>query len=285
MKYLILLTCIFITNSIFTQNNTDVSLFIKKSPNKKQLTEVFSETGDMYKTLGHHGPAIENEFLAFRLYFNYKTAIDIYSKAKANMELAGARWYTTPEQQANGWGADYYKVGNTVGLGGIRLWDGEKVLTLDPVSKRTARVVKEANVSYLEMLSYDVPYKDRTVDILVKVTVFSGIRKAKVEVIALSDEDVQFVTGVNYHEGMTTSWEDNYLLTWGVHPEDVAAEKVEIGGAILFNPDDFVDRKDDGTQKLLISKPLRKLEYWITSANEREEEINSFERFTEHMED
>jgi hypothetical protein len=135
------------------------------------------------------------------------------------------------------------------------------------------------------MLSYDVPYKDRTVDILVKVTVFSGIRKAKVEVIALSDEDVQFVTGVNYHEGMTTSWEDNYLLTWGVHPEDVAAEKVEIGGAILFNPDDFVDRKDDGTQKLLISKPLRKLEYWITSANEREEEINSFERFTEHMED
>jgi len=282
MKYLILLTCIFITNSSYTQNKTDVSLFIKKSP-EKQLTEVFSETGDMYKTLGHHGPAIENEFLAFRLYFNYKMAIDIYSKASANMELAEAKWYTTPEQQMNGWGADYYKVGNTVGLGGIRLWDGEKVLTLDPVSQRSARVVKEANVSFLEMLSHDVPYMDRTVDILVRLTVFSGHRKAKVEVIALSDEDVQFVTGLNYHDGLKTSWENNYLLTWGVHPEDVAAEKVEIGGAILFNPDDFVDRIDDGKQQLLISKPLRKLEYWITSANERETEINSLESFTQHV--
>lgn len=43
-------------------------------------------------------------------------------------------------------GADYYKVGPTVGLGGIRLWDGENVLPLDPVSKRTARVVKEGSI-------------------------------------------------------------------------------------------------------------------------------------------
>ena len=53
-------------------------------------------------------------------------------------------------------------------------------------------------VSFIEMLSKDVPYKDRKVDILVRVTVYSGIRKAKVEAIALSDENVQFVTGLNY---------------------------------------------------------------------------------------
>jgi len=149
-----------------------------------------------------------------------------------------------------------YQAGETVGLGGIRLWDGEKVVNLNPVSERSARVVKEGMVSFIEMLSKDVPYKNRKVDILVRVTVYSGIRKAKVEAMALSDENVQFVTGINYFEGQKTSWEDNYLLVWGEHPEDVAAEKVELGAAITFNPDDFVERTDDGQQKLLISKHL-----------------------------
>ena len=58
------------------------------------------------------------------------------------MELVKTKWYTSPEQQKQGWGADYYKVGETIGLGGVRLWDGEKVLHLNPVSERIARVVQ-----------------------------------------------------------------------------------------------------------------------------------------------
>ncbi len=277
-----LLLVILITSFVYSQNRTDVSLFMKKLL-EKQLSEVYSESGDMYKTLGHHGPAIENEFLAFRIYFNYKAAIDVYSKTRPGMELAQAKWYTTPEQQKQGWGADYYKVGETVGLGGVRLWDGEKVQYLDPVSERYARIVKEGGVSFIEMISKGVPFKERKVDILVRLTVYSGIREAKVEAIALSDENVQFVTGLNYHEGQQTIWEDNYLLTWGEHPEDVAAEKVEVGGAIWFNSDDFVNRTDDGLQKLLISKPAKRIEYWISSANAREAELNNFKIFNNHI--
>jgi hypothetical protein len=266
----------------YAQNKTDISLFMKEFPDE-QLEEVISETGDMFKVLGHHGPAIENEFLGFRLYFNYKAAIDIYSKARPGLELARAKWYPTAEQQKQGWGADYYKVAETIGLGGIRLWDGEKVVNLDPVSQRSARVVKEGMVSFLELLSEDVPYQNRKVDVLVRLTVYSGIRNAKIEAFALSDEDVRFVTGINYFEAQKTVWDDNYLLTWGEHPEDVAAEKVEVGAAIIFNPDDFEHRKDDGQQKLLISKLTKILEYWISSANARETELNSFEKFKDYV--
>jgi len=284
MRYLILLVFAVITGVAQSQNMTDISLYMKKEKPEKQLSEVVSESGDMYKTLGHHGPAIENEYLGFRLYFNYKAAIDIYSKPNRSLELAKSKWYTTPEQQKNGWGADYYKVGETIGLGGIRLWDGEKVVNLNPVSSRSARVVKEGTVSFLEMLSKDVPYKGSEVDILVRVTVYSGLRKAKVEATALTEEDVQFVTGINYFEGQKTDWTDNYLLTWGEHPEDVAAEKVDLGAAITFNPQDFVQKMDDGQQKLLISKPTKTLECWITSANSKEEKINNFKIFKEHVE-
>jgi len=266
----------------YAQNKTDISLFMKEFPDE-QLKEVISETGDMFKVLGHHGPAIENEFLGFRLYFNYKAAIDIYSKARPGLELARAKWYPTAEQQKQGWGADYYKVAETIGLGGIRLWDGEKVVNLDPVSQRSARVVKEGMVSFLELLSEDVPSQNRKVDVLERLTVYSGVRNAKVEAFALFDEDVRFVTGINYFEAQKTVWEDNYLLTWGEHPEDVAAEKVEVGAAIIFNPDDFEHGIDDGQQKLLISKPTKILEYWISSANARETELNSFEKFQDYV--
>jgi hypothetical protein len=274
---------LFLAIGTTAQNKTDISLFLR-SDSTMFLNEVQEKSGDLFLMLGHHGPAIENEWLGFRIYFDEKAAIDIYSKAKPGLELAKALWYPTPEQQKEGWGADYYKAGNTVGCGGIRLWDGEKEVPLNPVSNRLARVVKEGTVSYMEMLSEGVPYKNRRVDILVRVTVYSGLRNAKVEAFALTDEPVQFVTGLNYHKGQQVVEKENYIVAWGLHPEDVAAEKVELGAAILFNPDYYEKSIDDGTQILLISKLSKQTSHWISSANAREPELNNLEKFVEYIE-
>ncbi|SHI53421.1 protein of unknown function [Tangfeifania diversioriginum] len=283
MKATILIVCIFLGQILAAQNKTDVSLFLRND-SANYLNEISSESGDLFNALGHHGPAIENEWLGLRIYFDRKAAIDVYSKTKPGLELQKARWYPTPEQQANGWGADYYKAGTTVGLGGIRLWDGENVVPLHPVSKRSVRVVKEGTVSFMEMLSEDVPYKNQEVDILVRVIVYSGVRKAKVEAFALSDDDVQFVTGINYHEGQQIVVEDNRIFTWGLHPEDVAAESVGLGAAILFNPDDFEKKMDDGKAHLLIANPGKYISCWISSANAKEPEINTLEKFMDFPE-
>ena len=276
------LTCLFIFET-FAQNKTDISLYLKQEPGN-YLGQVSAKSGDLYNELGHHGPAVENEWIGLRMYFDHKTAIDVYSKKRPGLELGTSRWYPDSSQQIKGYGADYYKVGATVGLGGVRLWDGENVVPLNPVSKRSARVVKEGTISYMEMLSEDIPYKGGQVDILVRVTVYTGIREAKVEAFALTDNEVQFVTGINYHDGQTIIEKENYILTWGLHPEDVAPEKVRIGAAILFNGDYFTGKKNDGTQVLLISHPCRQLEHWITSANERESGINTLEKFSEYVE-
>ncbi len=279
MKAKLFFCALLLQGSMLTaQNMTDVSLFLR-SDSTRYLDHVSSESGDLYSALGHHGPAIENEWIGLRLYFDQKAAIDVYSKANRGLELSQYRWYPTPEQQMQGKGADYYKVGPTVGLGGIRLWDGEKVVPLHPVSNRSARVVKEGTVSFMEMLSEDVPYRNGKVDILVRVTVYSGFRKAKVEAFALSDEAVAFVTGINYHPGEQVVVEEDCIFTWGLHPEDVAAEKVELGAAIFLNPDDYSQKMDDGNQHLFISKPARYISYWISSANAKEPLINSLDRF------
>ena len=266
----------------FGQNNTDTSLYMK-SDKITYLTDIGSETGDLYKTIGHHGPAIENEWMALRIYFSDKVAIDVYSKAKPGLELKKANWYPTPEQQKEGWGADYYKVANTVGLGGVKLWDGEKVVSLNPVTNRLARVGKTDTTSWMEMISRGVPYKGKKVDILVRVTVFSGKREAKVEAISLTGEKVQFATGINYFKDFETKKGTNYIAVWGKHPEDVAAEVVAIGAAIIYNPKDYEKNTDDGTQYLLISKPTKNLETKIISSSTRETELNTLDKLEAYI--
>lgn len=276
------ITTLLIGCTCFAQNNTDTSLYMK-SDKITYLTDIGSESGDLYKTIGHHGPAIENEWMALRIYFSDKVAIDVYNKAKAGLELKKAQWYPTPEQQKEGWGADYYKVASTVGLGGVKLWDGEKVVPLNPVTNRLARVGKTDTTSWMEMISRGVPYKGKKVDILVRVTVFSGKREAKVEAFSLTGEKVQFVTGINYFKDFGTKKGANYIAVWGKHPEDVAAEIVEIGAAIMYNPKDYVKNNDDGTQYLLISKPTKKLETKIISSSAKEQELNTLDKLEAYI--
>ena len=287
-KYILLTTVFFAFMLIFSpvlnaQNCTDVSMFFN-SDSSQQLTQIGCEEGDLFRKLGHHGPAIENEYLGLRIFFNSTTAVDVYSKTKKGLELEQFEWYPSPEEQASGWGVDMYKVGKTVGLGGIRLWDGEKVVLLDPVSERTASVRKEKNSSYMEMISRGVPYKNETVDIKVRVTVFCDRREAKIEVEEMNGKKVQFVTGVNYHPGNKVQKGEDFIAVWGIHPEDVAEKPVDLGGAILFNPKIFPTQKDDGEQVLIISKPQKKIETYITSSNSNESEINTAAKFVKYVE-
>lgn len=266
------------TTTALGQGKVAGSMYLKKDPGTR-LDYIESSSGNLYNKLGHHGPAIENQWYALRIYFNKKAAIDVYSKARPGLELAEKKWYPSIKDQSEGWGADYYKAGNTVGLGGIKLWDGYQVLDLHPVSKRSARVTAYKDSCSMEMISEGLVYKGRTMDVLVRVTVYASKRAAKVEAFSLTGEAVQFVTGINYFKNLISQRGENYALTWGIHPEDVAAEKVEVGAALVIQPH-IIDRQlDDGRQMLFITRAVRSFSAWITSYNAREPEIRSFGDF------
>jgi len=276
-KILFFLFAVVLMTQTQAQNKTDVSLFMRSD--SLQRSEISAKSGDLYNIIGHHGPAVENEWMALRFYFNSTVSIDVYSKAKPGLELKAKEWYPSANDQKKGWGADYYKVSQTEGLGGVRLWDGKKIIKLNPVSSRTARVVKEFNCSYMEMLSEDVPYKGKKIDVLLRVTVYSGERNAKVEAFALTDDPVQFVTGINYFKNEEIYKKEGLIATWGIHPEDVAVKIIEVGGAIMYNPSDFEKTENDGTAFLLISKPTKQLKTWISSSSAIDFELNTMKKF------
>lgn len=268
--------------SLQSSAQTASSLFLRSD--SLQIKEIVSEQANMYKLVGHHGPAIENSHMALRIYFNDSGAIDLYSKSGRGMELLKYKWYPTQAQQEeSGAGCDEYMVGKTVGFGGIALWDGEKEIKLKATKGRTARVGDTSKGSYAELIAYGVPYKDDTVDVSIRVDVYVKNRTARVTATELSGKKVQFLTGINYHEGETVVIGESYAYVWGVHPANVSENPKPVGAGISFNSKKFESVTKTENMVRLVSLPASSVTTKLTGASTKEAELNTAKRFGAYM--
>lgn len=277
--YLILsIILLLIPDSISAQ--TAKSLFWRSD--SLQVAEIVSETGDQYRKVGHHGPAVENSHMALRIYFNDSGAIDLYSKSGRGMELESYLWYPSAELRDNadaGW--DAYIVGKTVGFGGIALWDGEKEVKLTATKGRTARVGDSKRGSFAEVIAYGVEYCGDFVDISIRIDVSAKDRDAVLTATELSGKKVQFLTGVNYHSGQKVTYGEGYISVWGAHPAKELS--MPVGAGIKFSAKDFpvVEKTQDMVR--IISKPEDQVKTTLVGASVKEAELNSAKRFETYM--
>ena len=261
---------------------TASSLFLRSD--SLQVKEIVSDQADMYKKVGHHGPAVENSHMALRIYFNDSGAIDLYSKSGRGMELLKYKWYPSEiDQTENGAGCDEYMVGKTVGFGGIALWDGESEVKLVATRGRTARVGDTSKGSYAELIAYGVPYKGETVDISIRIDVLAKKREAKVTARELSGKKVQFLTGVNFHEGEKVSMGSGWASVWGIHPANVSTDPKPVGAAILFNAKKFESVEKTENMVRLVSYPASSVSTELVAASTKEAELNSVKRFEAYV--
>ena len=282
MNSRIITALFFFIAPVLAQAQTASSLFLRAD--SLQVKEIVAETADMYKKVGHHGPAVENSHMALRIYFNNSGAIDLYSKNGRGMELLKYKWYPTEkDQEENGAGCDEYMVGKTVGFGGIALWDGESEVKLVATGGRTARVGDTSKGSYAEMIAYGVPYKGDTVDISIRIDMFAKKREATVTATELSGKKVQFLTGVNYHEGERVSMGEGWASVWGVHPANVSTDPKPVGAAILYNAKKFESVTTTENMVRLVSFPASSVSTKLIGASTKEAELNSAKRFEAYV--
>jgi hypothetical protein len=247
-----------------------------------QVSEIVSETGDQYRKVGHHGPAVENTHLALRIYFNDSGAIDLYSKSGRGMELESYLWYPSAEaQETAGAGCDSYIVGKTVGFGGIALWDGENEVKLVSTKGRTARVGDTKKGSFAEIISYGVPYKGDSVDISIRIDVTAKSREAVVTATELSGKKVLFLTGVNFHDGQKVTTGKDFISVWGTHPAKELS--MPIGAGMKFSDKDFPTMEKTDVMVRVISKPSAQVKTTLVGASVKEAELNSAKRFEAYM--
>ena len=263
---------------------TDVSLFWRSD--SVQISEIITPEADQYKKVGHHGPAVENMYMGLRIYFNNSGSIDVYSKQKPQLELAAAHWYPSLQQQREeGFGCDEYKVGKTVGLGGYNLWDGEKILPLEATEGREVRVNKTENGATAEMLAKGVPYKNKKVDILIRITMLNDERWAWVEAFSVKGGKVQFVTGVNFHPGNSKTFtdEEGHIAVWAKHPADVSQNPIPIGGGMVYPTGAIDEKRLTADAILVISRPAKHFKTKVVSAGSREAELNHADAFIKYV--
>ncbi len=259
---------------------TDVSLFMKSDHVQRAVVDTTLD--NLYKPIGHHGPAVENSYMALRLYFKAGCAVDVYSKNRPSLELKKYGWYPTEADIAAGSGCDEYRVGKTTGLGGFSLWDGERQVMLEGTRGRRAEVRKTQDGAEMSMLVRGVEYKGDKVDIKVTVRVWDDSRLAEVSAECVSGQKVTFVSGVNFHQGQQMRIADGRVAVWGVHPADVVKNPLPIGAGLTYSTKDwdglFVDNAL-GFIAVRSRRPVSRAKVYVVAACSREDALNTCDKF------
>jgi len=200
----------------------------KKSYTEKQHipTDTVSERVDnMYSKMMHHGPAFENEKVAYRVYFDKKQSTDLYGKRVPQLELAEGLWYSSEVPalvKERNFGDDIILVGQTISIGTLRGWDDSKddpafanqpakgkvadpcMVMIDPFDYRQAHIMAKGPVrTVVDMNVEGWQYKGRKLNMKSRYILYAGNRECQViQYLSAADggsndlSKMEFVTGV-----------------------------------------------------------------------------------------
>jgi hypothetical protein len=238
--------------------------------------EESSPTGNLYRNLHHHGPAIESEYMAYRLYFDEKQTVDLYGKKKHRLELMDTKWYPTDQQLTEGYGDDVLWVKATAGCGTIKGWDGSKATHITPVRNRTGRVVVSGPVrSILEMEADGWQYEGKSVTIKQRYILYAGHRDVEVQVT--QNEPTTLCTGVQTFFDQSEKMTDvnGVVAIWGTGLQypvtDNPRTKPQTVGMAVSVPESVLKQSTSDKDNLLLLLNGKNFTYYITAAWEQEE--------------
>jgi len=252
---------------------------ISKTDDGKQefVKEISSVKNDMYKKMHHHGVAFESALIAYRIYFDNKSTIDVYAKKKQQLELSKTEWYPTDEQAAVGYGDDVLRVFNSVGVGSVKGWDGTKATHIDKFDKRTQRIVATGNLR--TVVESDVEgwqYEGKKINMTVRYILYARHRDAIAEVRA-SEDIANLATGVQTiaggptmtgQKGLVGSWGTDYPVT------DTIKYEKQTCGLGVYVPKAIVKQQVTEGLNNLILMPYHKgetLRFYLTAGALKEE--------------
>lgn len=188
--------------------------------NKLAYITGFSADGteNVYSFVYHHGPGIESELVAYRIYFNEKQTVDPYSKVNKQLELKETCFYPTKEQKEKGYGDDALRVYNSGGVGALKGWNGKEATHIKPVVNRTERILASGPVraiAQVEVTGWQ--YQGSELNMINRYTIYGGHRDLRIDVMfdrPLKEET--FAAGVQIlKEGDHTADHDGLLGSWG----------------------------------------------------------------------
>lgn len=202
---------------------------------------------DVFHLVHHHGADFESELTAYRVYFDERQTFDLYGKYKKQLELEKSQFYPDDKQLADGYGDDVLWAGQTVGLGALRGWNGEKPTMVSPVRSRGQRIVASGSVrTIVELTDEGWQLNGETFNMRQNVIIYAGHRDCEVHAwLNTPAENAKFCTGVinlydkmySDHKGLVGDWGGN----WPNGAKDSIAGKPKIiVGLAVSVPEKYV---------------------------------------------
>lgn len=279
-----------------------------KSSNKQDLyiSSLTVDNGtNPYWMLHHHGPAFENDMVAYRIYFDERQTVDIYGKYRRDLELRDTQFYPDSLQKATGYGDDVLWVGKTFGVGAMRGWNKGAMQMLQDVESRTLSVVSRGPLRTVVKVvdkgwnpRYpDTCTHDERIDMTTYYTLYAGRRDCQVDILFSRDASrLQLSTGlVNVKQSSEYSDGRGLRGCWGtdwpVSAKDSVGHKRETVGLGICLPSTNVISElpaDKSNYPFVVGNIATSMRYHITFASDNEtfpEGIHSAKAFFDYLKD
>ncbi|WP_438862484.1 DUF4861 family protein [Neptunicella sp.] len=238
------------------------------------------ETVEQYQTppqatdhsyhLRYEGPGWENDQIGYRLYLDWRNAIDVFGKKNSDIVLpqVGQDGYESYHHMSD-WGQDLLKVGSALGVGALGRLDNGKVMHFQHHRTMHYQLLENGHLSS----AFEVDYKDwkvadSTIDVDTRYRINAGDAATIIEVETSKPVD-NLVTGLVRHPHTVQLHKQGqqwgYIARYG--KQSLAGADDELGLALFYQLDQVAGLQEGEHDDLVLFKPSSKIiSYQILSA-------------------
>tara|TARA_R110002020_G_scaffold296658_1_gene512342 strand:- start:143822 stop:144829 length:1008 start_codon:yes stop_codon:yes gene_type:complete len=233
----------------------------------------------------YEGPGWENKNIAYRLYLDWRNAIDIFGKKADTLVLpyVGQDNFDSYHEPAP-WGQDILKAGKSLGIGGYGRYTGDTIAHFNSVDQTK---VKVANADAKSTVTIDYTgWKTGSVttDLQTVLSIFPEGTFTKIELTPGSEID-GLATGIVKFKDIPLMQETSasgdwaYISTYGA--QTLVSDEDLLGMVIFYKTSQLQEITDGPHDNLLIFKPTtEKITYYISGSwNGQKEGIPDEEGF------
>ena len=225
----------------------------------------------------YEGPGWENSNVAYRLYLDWRNAIDIFGKKVDTLVLpyVGQDGFDSYHEEAP-WGLDILKAGKSLGIGGFGRYMNDSVAHFRNVSSTIAEVKNTENSSAVELTYKDWETGEETIDLNAVLSIYPEGRYTKAE-LTPSQEIEGLATGIVKSEGIPLIKKERpegewaYIATYGA--QTLVNDEDKLGMAIFYKTDEVQEQVEGPDDHLVVFEPTAEtVTYYFLGAWDQEKD-------------
>ncbi len=223
--------------------------------NVEELTLPEGHTDHSYY-IRYEGPGWENSQVGYRLYLDWRNAIDIFGKKTDTMVLAqvGQDSFDSYHEEAP-WGLDILKAGKSLGIGSYGRFMNDSVAHFRNVKNTTARVSNSEERSQVEIKYTGWTTGTETIDLVSTLSIYPEDRFTKVK-LKPSTLLEGLTTGIVKFENIELIQKQSengnwgYIATYG--NQTLAGDEDKLGMAIFYKTNEVKEIMEGPHDHLVI---------------------------------